>query len=79
MAPSSLWCDWCFTIGVTFLSVPGLVGAKGFSYMQMVLGYQVGYLLIALVLIPIFYNQKVVSIYQYLKRPWAWKHALLAH
>ncbi len=53
--------------GVTFLSVPGLVGAKGFSYMQMVLGYQVGYLLIAWVLIPRFYNQKVVSIYQYLE------------
>ena len=33
--------------GVTFLSVPGLVGTKGFSYMQMVLGYQMGYLLIA--------------------------------
>ena len=53
--------------GVTFLSVPGLVGAKGFSYMQMVLGYQVGYLLIAYILIPRFYNQKVVSIYQYLE------------
>ncbi len=53
--------------GVTFLSVPGLVGAKGFSYMQMVLGYQVGYLLIACMLIPRFYNQKVVSIYQYLE------------
>ncbi len=53
--------------GVTFLSVPGLVGTKGFSYMQMVLGYQVGYLLIAYILIPRFYNQKVVSIYQFLE------------
>ena len=53
--------------GVTFLSVPGLVGTKGFYYMQMVLGYQVGYLLIALILIPRFYYQKVVSIYQYLE------------
>ncbi|HAB89635.1 MAG TPA: sodium:solute symporter, partial [Bacteroidetes bacterium] len=53
--------------GVTFLSVPGLVEAKGFSYLQMVLGYQVGYLLIACILIPRFYGQKVVSIYQYLE------------
>jgi Na+/proline symporter len=54
--------------GVTFLSIPGQVGneAVQFSYMQMVLGYFVGYLVVAYVLMPIFYRMKVVSIYGYL-------------
>ena len=41
----SLWYDRCLFVGSNLSSVPGLVGAKGFSYMQMVLGYQVGYFL----------------------------------
>lgn len=53
--------------GVTFVSVPGMVGAKGFSYLQMVLGFFVGQLIIAFVLIPLFYKMNVVSIYQYLE------------
>jgi len=53
--------------GVTFLSVPGQVGATSFSYMQMVLGYLVGYTFIALVLIPMYYKLNLVSIYQYLE------------
>jgi len=56
--------------GVTFISIPGLVGKTGanqaFSYMQMVFGYLVGYAVIAMVLMPIYYKWKVVSIYSYL-------------
>ncbi|WP_372745644.1 sodium:solute symporter [Lutibacter sp.] len=53
--------------GVTFISVPGWVQSSQFSYMQVVLGYMVGYLVIAYVLIPIYYNLQVTSIYEYLK------------
>lgn len=52
--------------GVTFISVPGSVAADGFSYMQMVAGFIVGYLIIAFVLIPLFYRMGVVSLYEYL-------------
>lgn len=52
--------------GVTFVSVPGMVAASGFSYLQMVLGFAVGQLLIAFVLIPLFYRMNLVSIYEYL-------------
>ena len=52
--------------GVTFISVPGSVAADGFSYMQMVLGFFVGNLIIAFVLIPLFYKMNVVSLYEYL-------------
>lgn len=53
--------------GVTFISVPGMVAASGFSYLQMVLGFVVGQLLIAYVLVPLFYRMNVVSIYEYLE------------
>ena len=53
--------------GVTFISVPGWVQSSQFSYMQVVLGYMVGYLVIAYVLIPIYYNLQVTSIYEFLK------------
>lgn len=53
--------------GVTFVSVPGMVAANGFSYLQMVLGFAVGQILIALVLIPLFYRMNLVSIYEYLE------------
>ena len=52
--------------GVTFISVPGWVGASHFSYMQMVLGYIVGYVLIATVLLPLYYRLQLTSIYTYL-------------
>ena len=55
--------------GVTFLSVPGWVGNESnqFSYMQAVLGYFIGYLIITYILMPIYYKMNVVSIYEYLK------------
>ncbi len=52
--------------GVTFISVPGMVVAKGYSYLQMVAGFIVGYVLIAVVLVPLFYRLNLVSIYGYL-------------
>ena len=54
---------------VTFISIPGWVGdnANQFSYMQAVLGYFFGYLVIAYVLLPIYYRMQVVSIYEYLE------------
>lgn len=52
--------------GVTFISVPGWVGTSGFSYMQMVLGYFLGYLIIAFVLLPLYYRYNLTSIYVYL-------------
>lgn len=53
--------------GVTFISVPGMVAAKGYSYLQMVLGFIVGYALIAFVLVPLFYKRNLISIYGYLE------------
>ncbi|WP_424492760.1 sodium:solute symporter [Salinimicrobium sp. GXAS 041] len=52
--------------GVTFISVPGEVGNSGWTYLQFVMGNMVGYAVIALVLIPLFYRLRLVSIYQYL-------------
>ena len=53
--------------GVTFVSVPGMVATSGFSYLQMVLGFAVGQMIIAFVLIPLFYRMNLVSIYEYLE------------
>ena len=52
--------------GVTFISVPGWVASSEFSYMQVVFGYLAGYLVIAYVLLPIYYRLNVTSIYEYL-------------
>lgn len=56
--------------GVTFISIPGAIGAGGtnqaFSYMQVVFGYLLGYLFIATVLLPLYYKLKLTSIYEYL-------------
>lgn len=52
--------------GVTFISVPGMVLTKGYGYLQMCFGFVVGYFVIALVLIPIFYKNNIISIYGYL-------------
>lgn len=62
--------------GVTFISVPGWVEATSFTYMQMVLGYLVGYFVIATVLLPLYYKLNLVSIYQYLEQRfgfWSYK------
>ncbi len=52
--------------GITFISVPGWVREKQFSYLQMVLGFFVGYLIIAHVLLPVYYKMNLTSIYSYL-------------
>jgi len=54
--------------GVTFISVPGWVAGSSFAYMQMVLGYLVGYTFIALVLMPLYYRLNLTSIYTYLEQ-----------
>lgn len=53
--------------GVTFISVPGMVVGKGYAYLQMVLGFIVGYFAIAFVLVPLFYKRNLISIYGYLE------------
>ncbi len=54
--------------GVTFISIPGEVGNSGFTYFQVVIGYLLGYFVIANVLMPIYYRLKLVSIYTYLEQ-----------
>ena len=53
--------------GITFISVPGEVGNTNFYYFQLVLGYLVGYFVIATVLLPLYYRLRLVSIYSYLE------------
>ncbi len=53
--------------GVTFVSVPGGVGSGNFFYFQIVLGYLLGYLVIAFVLMPLYYKMNLTSIYTYLE------------
>ena len=62
--------------GVTFVSVPGNVGKIGFAYFQVVLGYLLGYWVIVLVLLPLYYRLNLVSIYTYLEQRfshWSYK------
>ena len=72
--------------GITFISIPGsvakyspkygLIPADQFSYMQMVLGYFIGYLIVAYVLLPIYYRMELTSIYSYLEERfgyWSYK------
>lgn len=54
--------------GVTFISVPGKVTTEGMAYFQIVLGYVLGYVVIAQVLMPLYYRLNVTSIYEYLSR-----------
>ena len=54
--------------GVTFVSVPGSVGASNFYYYQVVLGYLLGYMVIAFVLLPLYYRMNLTSIYTYLEK-----------
>ena len=53
--------------GVTFISVPGAVQAGSFNYFQVVLGYTLGYAVIGLVLLPLYYKLNLTSIYTYLE------------
>jgi len=53
--------------GVTFMSVPGWVGDTQFSYMMVVFGYLIGYVVIATVLLPLYYKLNLTSIYSYLE------------
>lgn len=53
--------------GITFISVPGWVETKSFAYLQMVMGFVVGYFVIANVLLPLYYRMNLTSIYQYLE------------
>ena len=72
--------------GITFISIPGSVAKYSvesglsptdqFSYMQMVFGYFVGYLIVAFVLLPIYYRMELTSIYSYLEKRfgfWSYK------
>lgn len=62
--------------GVTFISIPGDVGSSFSTYMMIVLGYLVGYAVIAEVLLPIYYRMKLTSIYTFLEKRlgfWSYK------
>jgi Na+/proline symporter len=52
--------------GVTFISVPGAVGRDGFGYGQILIGYVVGYIAVAYILLPLYYRLQLTSIYSYL-------------
>ena len=52
--------------GVTFISVPGYVGDTQFSYLQLVMGYLLGYFVVANILLPLYYRLNLTSIYTYL-------------
>ncbi|MDA7836444.1 sodium:solute symporter [Salibacteraceae bacterium] len=62
--------------GVTFISVPGWVATSQFSYMQMVMGYMAGYIVVATILMPLYYRLNLTSIYGYLEQRfgfWSYK------
>ncbi len=54
--------------GVTFVSVPGMVGDAGMTYMQMCLGFIPGYVAVAMVLLPVYYRLQLPSIYSFLSQ-----------
>ena len=53
--------------GVTFISVPGWVEDSQLTYFQVVIGYLLGYFVVAFILLPVYYKNNVTSIYEYLK------------
>jgi Na+/proline symporter len=52
--------------GVSFVSVPGMVGTSSWAYLQMAMGFVAGYGVIAFVLVPLLYRRRIVSVYEYL-------------
>ena len=54
--------------GVTFISIPGTIGGSGFTYLQIALGYILGYAIIAFVLLPLYYRLNLTSIYSFLEQ-----------
>jgi Na+/proline symporter len=58
--------------GVTYISIPGEVGNSNFSYLQLVIGYFAGYMIIANVLLPLYYRLNLTSIYGYLENRFGW-------
>ncbi|MBQ5779191.1 MAG: sodium:solute symporter, partial [Paludibacteraceae bacterium] len=52
--------------GISLISVPGMVQQSNFAYMQMVFGFFVGYIIIAYILLPLYYKLNLISIYGYL-------------
>lgn len=66
--------------GVTFVSVPGWVGNQQFTYLQMVLGFILGYIVVANILLPLYYRLNLTSIYTYLNQRfgfWSYKAGAL--
>lgn len=61
--------------GVTYVSVPGMVASGSMAYMQMVLGFVVGYFVVAYVLLPLYYRLNLSSIYEYLDQ----RYGISAH
>ncbi len=62
--------------GVTFMSVPGLVGTQQFTYLGIVFGFIIGYTVIATILLPLYYRLNLTSIYAYLNQRfgfWSYK------
>src|ERR1043165_8173966 len=53
--------------GMTFISVPGTVGSLGFDDFQVVIGYWLGYFVVAFILLPLYYRLQLTSIYSYLE------------
>jgi len=53
--------------GVTFISVPGEVGNSAFTYFQFIMGNFVGYMVVAFILLPVYYRMNLISIYTYLE------------
>ncbi|MBS0001278.1 MAG: sodium:solute symporter [Cyclobacteriaceae bacterium] len=61
--------------GITFISVPGQVADSQFSYFQLVIGYSLGLLVVAFVLLPVFYRIRAISIYSFLNE----RYGYLSH
>lgn len=54
--------------GISFISVPGMAPSSGFTYMQLVLGFSLGYIIVAKVLLPLYYKLNLTNIYEYLEQ-----------
>ena len=54
--------------GISFISVPGMATSSSFTYMQLVLGFSLGYIIVAKVLLPLYYKLNLTNIYEYLEQ-----------